>query len=518
MNESESPEPSALSAPPSPPSRATAAAQHAAPVQPPHGPLHSPHSPLPPYPAAPPVAELRLGVPPSGAGKLLHRAVTVTALIMFLLIPLMLIRSTITERSAFREEAVQRVVKNTTASQQLVGPLLVLPWTDVVEVMATGENGLLTRQERRVSGHVLRAPANLQVTGKLSPGALRVGLYEVNVYEWRASLKASFSGALPLPIQGKRIWGTPYLVFGIADVRGLVGAPILQVDGKALPLAASTRALSSKLAGVHSVLPEVAGDLLPVKDVAFDFVLKGTHSLRVVPLGDNTRVELESSWPHPKFDGYSPRSEIGDHGFKALWEISSLASNVRDSLFGDPAMRQHELGEDKVDDASTTKIAGADTLQVSLVDPVDVYTQTDRASKYGILFVVLTFVGFVAFELIKRLPIHPVQYLLVGLALAIFFLMLLSLSEHISFWGAYLISAGACIGLQMAYLSGVLKSWLRASGFAVMLTTLYGVLYGLLASEDNALLMGSLLLFAVLSVIMWATRKVNWYELGSALR
>jgi inner membrane protein len=407
-------------------------------------------------------------------------------------------------------------MKNTTASQQLVGPLLVLPWTDVVEVASTDEQGLVTRQAKRVSGHVLRAPERLQVGGQLVPGALSVGLFDVSVYEWRASLKASFASALPQPIQGRRTWGTPYLVFGIADVRGLVGTPSLVVDGKALPLSASTQALSSKLPGVHAQLPEVAGDLLPVKDVAFDFVLKGTHSLRVVPLGNDSRVELASSWPHPKFDGYSPHSEIGEQGFKAVWEISALASNVRDSLLGDPAARQHELGEDKVDDVATTRINLADTLQVSLIDPVDIYTQTDRASKYGILFVVLTFVGFVAFELIKRLSIHPMQYLLVGLALAIFFLLLLSLSEHIAFWTAYLVSAAACIGLQTAYLSGVLKSWLRASGFAVMLTTLYGVLYGLLASEDNALLMGSLLLFAVLSAIMFATRKVNWYELGAA--
>ena len=130
----------------------------------------------------------------------------------------------------------------------------------------------------------------------------------------------------------------------------------------------------------------------------------------------------------------------------------------------------------------------------------------------------LTFVGFFMFELIKQLRIHPIQYGLVGLALAIFFLLLLSLSEHIEFWKAYLISAAACIGLQFVYLSGVLRSWWRAAGFAVMLTALNGMLYSLLVSEDNALLMGSLLLFGILSVIMWITRKVDWYDLGSSLR
>jgi inner membrane protein len=159
-----------------------------------------------------------------------------------------------------------------------------------------------------------------------------------------------------------------------------------------------------------------------------------------------------------------------------------------------------------------------DALEVRLVDPVNVYSQADRATKYGVLFVVLTFVGFALFELIRRLPIHPLQYLLVGLALAIFFLLLLSLSEHIPFWQAYVVSAAACIGLQGAYLSHVLQSRARGFGFAAMLTVLYAVLYGLLVSEDNALLMGSLLLFGLLAATMWITRKVDWYALGANLR
>lgn len=456
--------------------------------------------------------------------KLLKRGAILLGLVLLLLIPLGLIRGAITERVMYRNEAVDRVVKNTTGEQKLVGPLLVVPWTDVIETLAPDATGAQVRQQKRVTGHILRAPATVHVTGTLAPNLLRVGLYEVSVYEWRASLKASFAGELPMPVDGTRTWGAPYLVFGIADVRGLVGSPALTVDGKPYALTAGTRALAAKLDGVHALLPEPsslantggAGTALPATSVTLDFALKGTHSLHVVPLGDDTRISLDSSWPHPKFDGYSPKSQITDDGFKAVWEISSLASNVRSSLLGEG--RTHELGEDKIDDVAFTRIATADTLQVSLVNPVDVYTQTDRASKYGILFVVLTFVGFIAFELVKRLAIHPLQYLLVGLALALFFLLLLSLSEHIAFWQAYVTSAAACIGLQLAYLSGVLKSWLRASGFAVMLTALYGVLYSLLASEDNALLMGSLLLFAVLSAIMWATRKVDWYEVGASLR
>jgi len=152
------------------------------------------------------------------------------------------------------------------------------------------------------------------------------------------------------------------------------------------------------------------------------------------------------------------------------------------------------------------------------VDPIDVYTLADRASKYGILFILLTFVGFVLFELIQRLRIHPLQYLLVGLALAIFFLLLLSLSEHIAFWQAYLIAAAACIGLQGVYLAGVLHNRAFGLAFSGLLGTLYAVLYLLLQSEGYALLMGSILLFAILAAIMWMTRKLDWYEVGANLR
>ena len=146
---------------------------------------------------------------------------------------------------------------------------------------------------------------------------------------------------------------------------------------------------------------------------------------------------------------------------------------------------------------------------------MNIYTQADRASKYGLLFVLLTFVGFFMFELIKQLPIHPIQYGLVGLAIAIFFLLLVSLSEHVEFALAYLVSSVACIGLLGVYLSAVLRSARRGAGFAAMLGLLYATLYGLLVSEDNALVLGAGLLFVILATIMLVTRKVDWYQLGA---
>ena len=451
--------------------------------------------------------------------KLLLRFLTVGGLVLLLLIPLTLIRGLIHERQSYRAEAVRRVANNTAGPQQFIGPLRVLPWTDTQIVTFTGEDEVIKQRVERKNGYTLQMPTSLDIDGKLIPKRLRSGLYEVNVYEWHAKLKAIFDDKLPRTGAGvTRAYGTPYLVFGISDVRGLVGMPSLRLDGQAQRLEAGTRDMK-KLNGLHMMLPSISGETIGGRQVEMDFVLKGTQSLAVAPIGNSNKLVLNSTWRHPSFDGYSPRSEISDSGFSATWEVSSLTSNLQARMQGEQLDASlSDAAASLYNDASDTAISGIDSMKVSLIDRIDVYTQTDRASKYGILFVVLTFVGFALFELIKRLPIHPLQYLLVGLALAIFFLLLLSLSEHIEFVKAYLISAAACIGLQFVYLSGVLKSWLRATGFAVMLTALYGVLYSLLISEDNALLMGSLLLFGILAAIMWITRKVDWYELGSSLR
>ncbi|MCY1374138.1 Inner membrane protein CreD [compost metagenome] len=151
---------------------------------------------------------------------------------------------------------------------------------------------------------------------------------------------------------------------------------------------------------------------------------------------------------------------------------------------------------------------------VSFVDPVDQYLKTDRAIKYALLFVALTFAGFFLMEVLKRLAVHPVQYGLVGLALAFFYLLLLSLSEHLPFSLAYAIAASACVALVGFYVSHVLRGWVRGGGFTLGLAALYGMLYGLLRAEDYALLMGSLLVFGLLACVMVLTRKLDWYGVG----
>ncbi|MCC4632457.1 cell envelope integrity protein CreD [Xanthomonas dyei] len=435
--------------------------------------------------------------------KLLLRFATIGGLILLLLIPLLLIRGTVQDRAQYRDQAVERVAQSKAGEQQFIAPVRVLPYTEDVQVTEPDEEGKSHKVWRKRDGQLLQTPRTLNLSGELMPSERKIGLFRVQVYSWKAKLKAEFD-PLEYPAVAGRSYGQPHLAVGISDVRGLVGTPRLQVDGRTLTLESGAGGLAPRSAGIHADLQPLgdplAGKLVDGNAVEMAFVLDGTRSLAIAPIADNNDIALRSAWPHPLFGGrFLPNAPtISERGFDASWSLSSLATGAQTQL--------------------QSSQSSLDTLEVRLVDPVDVYTQADRASKYGILFVVLTFVAFVLFELIKRLPIHPLQYLLVGLALAIFFLLLLSLSEHIAFWQAYLVSAAACIGLQFFYLSGVLRSWVRAAGFSVMLTALYGVLYSLLVSEDNSLLMGSLLLFGILASIMWVTRKVDWYELGNSLR
>jgi inner membrane protein len=285
----------------------------------------------------------------------------------------------------------------------------------------------------------------------------------------------------------------------VSDPRGVDDDPQVTVNGRAHRFATgSAEAFASP--GLHVALGEIdvlAGAAL---DFSVPLALTGSSRLAIAPAGESSKVTLRSAWPHPSFQGrFLPiERTVGAEGFEARWQVSHLA---------------RDFGRVLASDADPSR---RETLDVSFVEPVNVYLQGERAVKYGVLFVVLTFAAFFLFEVLRRLPIHPLQYLLVGLALALFFLLLIALSEHAPFAIAYAVSSAASVALIGTYLAGALGSRARGLSFGAGITALYGVLYGVLLSEDNALLMGSLLLFAALGATMLATRRVDWYQLGGA--
>ena len=445
----------------------------------------------------------------------------VVVLVLAILIPLAMIRGTIAERQQYRQQAVDEVTRGYAGEQGLAGPVLVVPYREQVEVEERDATGVLRKQVREVDRQWLFFPKTMHVHGRVLPSIRKRGLHQVRVYELQGALDATFNARIPdADPKRPRSVGTPWLDIGIADVRGLVGAPTLRVAGAATPILQGQKGRGG--GGVHAVLPAalVAGERIAFP-VQFGFALRGTEALAIVPLADTNRIVLDSPWPHPQFNGdFLPRTHrIDGKGFHAEWDVSSLASNAQAQYReGGAAMGKATPapGHDGVA-AAVEASASIDRVGLPLVEPVNLYSKVDRASKYGLLFVLLTFVGFFLFETIKQLPIHPIQYALVGLALAIFFLLLLSLSEHIAFGLAYLAAALACIGLIGYYVGHVLRSRTRGMGFAAMLGLLYAALYGLLMSEDNALVLGAGLLFVVLAAIMVATRKVDWYQVGARI-
>jgi inner membrane protein len=435
--------------------------------------------------------------------RLAFKILTAAVLTVVLLLPLGLIRGTVQERQQYRMDAVESVARSTAGAQTIAGPVLFVPYTDRAVVMQADAGGMQRPVVQETPGAWTFFPESLDANGTLRSIPRTIGLHEVRVYELDSRLRASFRVQVPRDEDPSsvRTIGAPRLGFAIRDVRGVVGMPALTVSGAPRPLQQGLGHAGGS--GLHTLLDVPAEGTLLEFDVELRAAVQGTESVSIVPLAERNVIALDSDWPHPKFHGeFLPRTrEIGPDGFRARWEVSSLASTA-----------QSKFRQSLEKPAESLQL---ESVSVSLVDPVNVYTQVDRATKYGVLFVLLTFVAFFMFEFLKQLRIHPIQYGLVGLAIAIFFLLLLALSERIAFGTAYLLAAVACVTLIGYYLRHVLGGWARGAGFAGLLGTLYAALYGLLISEDNAMVLGAGLLFVILAAIMVLTRKVDWYRAAS---
>ena len=439
---------------------------------------------------------------------LLFKLVTVFLLLVLLWIPLALVRDVVLERTEYRNIAAHEVAQLNAGEQTVLGPFMYWPYTETYAVQVPGAAPNAEPVRQTTQHRLLRFAQTLNVDAGLSTQVLKRGVFPVTVYQADHQIQGQFHAQNALTIAPKQrggvvTMGRPLLVFQVSDLRGLSSAPTLQLGQHTL------KVTSLSLPGLGAVLGAELPEEAWTQDLPFElrFGLGGTGSLAWVPLGDTSDMALRSDWPHPRFGGdFLPRErDIQDKGFTARWGTTSLASKAQQQLAEqlDPTVRpEHTIWE-------------GERMQVELIEPLDIYQQTERATKYGMLFVLLTFVGFFLFEMLRQWRIHPMQYLMVGAALTVFFLLLLSLSEQLGFAAAYGLATTACVGLLTVYLSAVLGGYRRGLGMSVLLVALYGLLYGILMSEDNALLMGSLLLFGALSATMLITRKLDWYKAGA---
>lgn len=448
---------------------------------------------------------------------LLWKIALIASVALLMQIPVEMVRGLVAERKQVRDGVIADIARGSAEAQKIVGPILYVPWTRrVAEATTTTDESGRSRtvsKEKIERGHVALLPHTLTVEGTIALQEKHRSLYKAHLYTLNVTLHGTFDlpPGLFLPEgPGMLEWGRALLVLGIRDPRGIRDGVQLDWAGASPALFPGGVEAAGAPSGFHADLGRLTDSLgktsaRPSFRIALS--LLGTERLDIVPVGATSTVSLSSPWPHPGFTGQilpDAGTRLSAEGFAATWRTSHFATNL--------AQLHQRCAQSKQCDAFNQHWLG-----VSFIQPVDLYQTVERSVKYGFLFILLTFAAFFLFEVLRQLAIHPVQYALVGAALAIFFLLLISLSEHIGFARAYAIATCACVALIGYYVGHVLGSWRRGAGFAAALGALYGLLYVLLRSEDHALLMGSLLVFVCLAAAMIATRKVDWYGIGAVV-
>ncbi|EPL8951687.1 TPA: cell envelope integrity protein CreD [Klebsiella pneumoniae] len=425
---------------------------------------------------------------------LFWKITTLIGCIVLLSLPLMMVRELINERADYRSEVVDAIEQSTSGSQKLAGPLIAIPITET-----------LTRMENQKEVNYQRSwvyywlPESLAVAGKQTVESRRVGIYSGQVWHNALQIKASFD---PLRLAALRktniVLGQPRLVVSVGDARGIGAIHAPEVNGNVLSVEPGL-GISGDGAGIHMPMPALAEDNKPL-EIAFSLDLNGTGEFSLVPLGRNSELQLTSNWPHPGFLGsFLPtQREVSTAGYRAHWQSSWFANDMGSYFKDDMEIPWSRL-----------PAFSADVMSLA-----DQYQLTDRATKYAILLIGLTFMAFFVFESLTRRPLHPMQYLLVGLSLVLFYLVLLALSEHIGFTAAWLAASLSGAVMNGIYLQAVLRGWRNSLLFVAALLLLDGVMWFLLHSKDSALLLGTGVLALALSVLMFLTRRVDWYALS----
>lgn len=423
---------------------------------------------------------------------------TLLGCILLLLVPLMLVGNLISERESYRNEVENTLRQSTSGPQQLVGPLIAIP---VTEVYYKQEEAKKVEYKKRYMHFIL--PETLLVEGNQHVQTRNIGIYDGQIWNTDLNIKAQFTTEKLAELQGETMTlGKPFIVVGVGDARGIGAVSISKINGETLSIEPGAGVYGA-LSGIHIPLTDNA---LAAKTVSLEMSLNlaGTGSFAVVPVGRNSEMTLNSNWPHPSFMGnYLPvKHEISASGFQANWKSSWFANNLA-GWFND-----NEIPE----------WSAIPAFSVTVATPADQYQLTDRAIKYAILLIALTFMAFFVFETLTGLRLHPMQYLLVGLALVLFYLVLLALSEHVGFTPAWIIASLVGALMNGVYLQAVLKSWKRSGLFVLALLGLDVVMWFLLRSEESALLLGSAVLALALFAVMYLTRHFDWYSLSQPKR
>ncbi|HRN55273.1 MAG TPA: cell envelope integrity protein CreD [Agriterribacter sp.] len=425
------------------------------------------------------------------SNRLTIKGIIVACLILIMLIPALFIMSLVNERANRRETVAGEVSSKWATQQTVTGPILVIPYRESIQL----EDGKTTVYKK----YAYFLPGQLKINGVLQPEIRHRSIYNIIVYRAEMQIEGYFN-----PVQTEALHIAPedlltqeaFVCIGLSDFRGIENQLSLLWNNSSHIFQAGMPDDRIIKNGLHTALALDDNDLAKANTFKLQLHLRGSENLSFTPVGKTTHVNIASPWTDPSFDGnFLPVTtpQITEKGFNAEWKVQHLNRNYPQSW----------------KDSNYT-IADS-RFGITLLQPVDAYSKTMRSVKYAILFIALTFGLYFFLEILQKRTVHPIQYVLVGLALSIFYTLLLSVSEYIRFNIAYGIAAAATIALITLYTKSLFHKWKVAMLFGVILTVLYTFIFILLQLRDSALLFGSIGLFIVLAAVMYYSRKINWY-------
>ncbi len=430
-------------------------------------------------------------------------------LVLILLIPSSWIESLIVERQSRAESVIQEISAKWSGEQSIVGPILVIPFTQR-EKIDKGKDGIEIREWTQKAFFL---PEKLDITGKVDPQILHRGIFESAVYESELNLTANFNSPdfKKLNIaEADVLWKESYLILGLNDLRGISKNPVMKMGNQELLGEPSSqigitsqynKGGDSNNANVNSSENGIIAPLLwqSQKDfsgaASIKLNMKGSTLLYFVPAGKTTHVSLEGPWANPSFDGSFLPSlrDVNEAGFTAQWDVLHYNRPFSQQWVGNRKIFGSEFG-------------------VKLLIPVDQYQKSMRTSKYGVLIILLTFISLFMVEIMRKVRIHPFQYILIGAALIIYYSLLLSFSEHVGYNMAYFIATGATVTLICLYSSTFLGERKLVFIFSSLLVFFYGFIFVIIQLQDYSLLLGSLGLFFIIGLLMYFSKRIRWYE------
>ena len=424
--------------------------------------------------------------------KLILKSFFIAFLILALLIPTFIIMYLVNERKERKQEVTKEISNKWSAAQTITGPFLIVPYTE-----NENNNGNTVTAKK----FLYLLPEQLNINGTIEPEIRYRSIYKVPVFTAKPiTLIGKFAknnfntvGVNPALLR----WNEAKLCIGISDLKGIKQQSI-KWNGQQLNMESGLPENNIVQQGISVSVVLDSSFIDKENNFLVQLTLQGSEKLYCTPLGSSTSMHLVSQWLNPAFDGkYLPDTEkVNKKGFEADWNVSQFNRDFPKIFTGGSSILQ-----------SVKESA----FGVILLSPFDAYAQTMRSLKYAILIIALTFFAYFFTEIFQRRPVHPLQYILIGMALVIFYTLLLSISEYLQFAVAYLTAASATVLLLTWYTKSIFKKWNVVLVFSSLLSALYLFIYVLIQMQDNALLFGSIGLFVLLAAAMYLSRKIDWY-------